>query len=365
MARFPRPIASAVCLLVFAASAPAVILYRTGDPAANTTAPPADDVAASGWNYEGVFGGFLGSPIAPHYFITAQHIGLASNVFSYHGTDYRVVNRFADPQSDLTIYQVDGTLPDFAPLYSRTDEVGQRIVAIGRGTQRGDPVVVNGATLGWLWGPGDGVKRWGENVVGSVLNYAAGWDLLRAPFDQDGLPNECTLSAGDSGGAVFINDNGVCKLVGIIYAVDGPFAYVANPDPNSSDTHQRPFNAAVYDARGLYAEDGNAWTLISDAAPVPAGFYPTRISTKLAWICSVVAAPVVGHEANFLTFTYTKLAIAEVTYTVEQSTDMVNWTAAATADQTISTSGSASVIKASIDISKTPALFLRLRTTQP
>jgi len=43
----------------------AVILYRTADPAANTTAP-AGDLAGSGWQFEGIFGGFLGTPIAPH-----------------------------------------------------------------------------------------------------------------------------------------------------------------------------------------------------------------------------------------------------------------------------------------------------------
>jgi hypothetical protein len=50
-------------------SAHAVIIYRTADPAQNTT-PRVNDVAGNGWNYAGTFGGFLGTAIAPHYFIT-------------------------------------------------------------------------------------------------------------------------------------------------------------------------------------------------------------------------------------------------------------------------------------------------------
>ena len=62
--------------------------------------------------------------------------------------------------------------------------------------------------LGWLWGPQDGVTRWGENSFSDVFRYQANWDLLYASFDPGGLTEECTLSSGDSGGAAFINDGG-------------------------------------------------------------------------------------------------------------------------------------------------------------
>src|ERR1039458_6573682 len=55
----------------------AIILYRTGDPAANTT-EPTGTLAGSGWQYEGLIGAFLGTAIAPHFFITAQHFGVRS-----------------------------------------------------------------------------------------------------------------------------------------------------------------------------------------------------------------------------------------------------------------------------------------------
>ena len=41
--------------------------------------------------------------------------------------------------------------------------------------------------------------------------------------------------------------------------------------------------------------------------PVPTGFYASRISSELAWICSVIANPQVGYEDNKLTLTYWRL----------------------------------------------------------
>src|SRR2546423_6641044 len=51
-----------------------IIFYSTGDPAHNTTAP-VGAITNSGWQYEGLWGAYLGTPIAPKYFITATHIG--------------------------------------------------------------------------------------------------------------------------------------------------------------------------------------------------------------------------------------------------------------------------------------------------
>src|SRR5882757_11346916 len=65
---------AAVSLLLGASSAKAILFYQTGDPNYNTTAP-GGSLTNSGWQYEGTWGGFLGTPIAPKYFITAAHVG--------------------------------------------------------------------------------------------------------------------------------------------------------------------------------------------------------------------------------------------------------------------------------------------------
>jgi hypothetical protein len=260
-------------LLISAALAPGVILLSTGDPTQNTTAPTGL-LSGSGWQYEGTFGSFLGTAIDPKHFITVQHIGVASTFF-YQGANYTIVQWFDDPQSDLRIFEVAETFPTYAPLYSRGDELGRNVVVFGRGTQRGDALFVGGTLHGWLWGASDGVQRWGESQVSQLQGT-----YLYCTFDQvTGGPNEAHLSSGDSGGAVFITDNGVWKLAGLHYGVDGPFA-ITPGDPT--------FNACLFDMRGLF--DSTLGRVISGTAPVPSGFYSIRISERLSWIVSIVPA---------------------------------------------------------------------------
>src|ERR1051325_7411619 len=75
---------SGIFLLMFMVTGSAVILYRTGDPTANTT-EPVGALAGSGWQYEGQFGAFLGTTISPHHFITAKHLGRVSDKFLFRG----------------------------------------------------------------------------------------------------------------------------------------------------------------------------------------------------------------------------------------------------------------------------------------
>jgi hypothetical protein len=257
-------------LLAFASLARGVILYRTGDPAANTT-EPTGSLAGSGWQYEGNFGDFLGTAIAPHYFVTAKHLGTGPTQFSFHGVNYAIVRSFADAGSDLCIFEVEGTLPVYAPVYTRSDEVGKHLVVIGRGTQRGAERVVNGQLRGWEYGPADGVQRWGENEVARILRGA-----LYVLFDRAGLPQEGHLSAGDSGGAVFLKDGEAWKLAGINSDVD---TFASGADRGG------PYTSAMFDERGSYRSDG---TLVTGPAPVPSGFYAARISSRLHWIYSII-----------------------------------------------------------------------------
>jgi hypothetical protein len=260
----------ALALLSFSAVAHGVLLFRTGDPTANTT-EPTGPLAGSGWQYEGTFGAYLGTAIAPHYFVTAKHLGNGPTQFFYHGVNYTIVRSFADPDADLRIFEVAETLPLYAPLYSRSDEVGKHLVVIGRGTQRGQDRIVNGQLRGWLWGASDLVQRWGENEIASIVG-----SRLYALFDQAGLPQEAHISSGDSGGAVFLSDGGVWKLAGINSDVD---SFASGPDGGG------PYEAAYFDERGSYRSDG---TLVTGDVPVPSGFYAARISPRIAWINSII-----------------------------------------------------------------------------
>jgi hypothetical protein len=259
-----------VAALLIATGTSAVILLRSGDPTANTT-EPTGELAGSGWQFEGMFGSFLGTAIGPHHFITAKHIGQVSDTFVFHGSNFPVVKAFADSKSDLQIFEIRGELEQFASLYSRSDEVGKRLVVIGRGTQRGATKIMNGELRGWEYGDSDRVQRWGENEVTSVTAR-----FLFVLFDQPGLPQEAHVSSGDSGGGVFLKEGAVWKLAGINSDVD---TFVSGPDRGG------PFSAALFDQRGSYRSNG---TLVAGDKPVPSGFYAARISQRVDWIQSVL-----------------------------------------------------------------------------
>src|SRR5438067_6891303 len=85
----------------FARIGQAIILLDTGNPQKNTSTPGDN----SGWQYEGRFGGYLGTPIAPMYFITAKHIGPQNGVFDFHGEIFTTTASYPDPASDLQIWK--------------------------------------------------------------------------------------------------------------------------------------------------------------------------------------------------------------------------------------------------------------------
>jgi len=339
----------------------AVILFDTGDPSVNTTAP-GGNLSNGGWQYEGDWGGLLGTPIAPQFFISAAHIGQAGGFISYQGANYIPVASYSLPNSDLLIWKVSSAFNSFAPLFTKRDEAGQHLVVIGRGTQRGSQLFLDGTLRGWNWGSSDGIRRWGENDVTGVLFYQ-GHDLLFANFDQPATPNdrpnECHLSTGDSGGAVFLDDAGQWKLAGINFSVD---------DLYSAPADNAEFTAAVFDARGYYTKDSNGmFVQITDPNPVPTSFYASRISSELAWIGSVIADPQVGWENNNLTLTYWRLTVpsTDIIYEIVQSTDLISWSPATPQEDILSTAGDLEQVKAKIDPGDADHLFVRLKVTRP
>jgi hypothetical protein len=266
-------------LLLYALPARSVLFYSTGDPSFNTNAPGTRALTNSGWQFVGAWAGFSGTVISSNCFLTAKHVGGAIGApFEFQGSNYLTTASYDDPTGDLRIWRVSGQFPIYAPLYTKRNERSKNLVVIGRGTQRGAEFRLNGKLKGWLWGPGDDVQRWGVNRVQSVVDGGAGLgELLRATFVAAGGRNEAALSAGDSGGPVFIKDGKFYKLAGINYAVDGPYS-TTNSGPG--------FDASLFDRRGLYQEtSADTWTLIPGrGGKLPGGFYATRVSSRVEWI---------------------------------------------------------------------------------
>lgn len=383
-------LALSVCALLVTPRTDAVVLYATGSTTANTT-EPTGPLADSGWQYEGTFGSVLGTPIAPQYFLSAKHVGMADSVIVFRGQSYTVANGFTEPTGDLQMWRITGTFPDFAPLYAKKDEAGKSLVVIGRGTQRGGEVYLNSVLKGWAPGAGDAVQRWGQNTAALVFEYGADNDLIVADFDQDGGPNEAHLTSGDSGGAIFMQDGAVWKLAGINFAVD---TVLRNDGPGIYTVVQAP----LFDCRGYFyisSVNPTVYTEITGAAPVPTSFYASRISKKLPWIYSItdpagslagdgipnllkyglgmdVTAPASaatstpGLEPGFVTLTYTKRTTAtDVTFSIERSSSFTSWTAATATNTVMSTVGTLQTIKAKVALNNEPSLYLRLRVTRP
>lgn len=279
-------------LLVLRAGA---VVFSDTDDSMHNTSTPGDN---SGWQYEGDVGGFLGVPIAPHFYITAKHIGGSiGQIFNFHGDSYVTIgfHDFLDPgdpmnpdddkTTDLRIWEVESAkpFPTYAPLSSGNADIGATATIYGGGAQRGDAVSVSSELKGWLWGSTNYRERWGRNLVTGTVNGGVHFgELLFCDFNKPGIIDECHLSTGDSGGGMFVLENGLWRLAGINFAVDGPFR---------TGPMGPAFNAALFDAGGLEYFNGpgpDDWvSLPEQAEDIPSSFVCSRISASLPWILSV------------------------------------------------------------------------------
>lgn len=260
-------------IAVGAVSSRAIVFNSTADPSFNTSTP-GGAYADSGWQYAGYWGGVSGTPISPNAFLTATHVGgNVGDTFLYGGLSYTTTA--VHNNGDLAVWEVSQTFSTYAPLMTLKPAINAEVVVIGRGTQRGAEVSVDGQIKGWEWGASDGVLRWGVNNIS-----ANSGSFLRFNLDAGGGVNEAFLTGGDSGGPMFAMEDGVWKLAGIHYGVDGPYGYTANG---------ATFNAALSDRGGLYR---NGVPFADNVADNPGPAYSTSIAPSLPWITSVAAVPV-------------------------------------------------------------------------
>ena len=268
--------------------------------AAGNTGTPLDAGLASRWNQVGDWGSYLGTPIAPNYFLTAKHIGGAvgqSITFPDDNSSYQTVATFQDPNSDLALWQISGAFPSsrIVPMYAGNVVAGVPLTIFGRGLPRTNTVVTganwpNGTEAkGWLWGTAASARSWGTNTLDGLGDGGAAGTQLAYDFDATGGSNEGILSIGDSGGPVFIYQSGAWGLAGINYAV-GPLAVRETIDGPT-------LTAALYDYGGLYLETGSpvSWQLVSATmANKPAVSYSTFLSPRSDWIEAVITVPEPG-----------------------------------------------------------------------
>jgi len=277
----------------------AIVFYATDDVNHNTSAPTGA-FEDSGWQYQGRFGTYLATIIGMQHIITAQHIGVQGGTFVHNGifnggsdVVYNIdgsanggVGYWDIAGTDLRIFKVQEIFPYYAPLYTGGLEVGLSLVTHGLGGPRGTEVLVGGTLHGWEHTASDGTARWGSNTVSGIHASALG-DLLMANFSASGTAEEATLSSGDSGAGLFVNDGGVWKLAGVNYSVDGRF------DTNNIVGDGSDFDAALFDRGGLYqGSDAFGWTLVPDLIlDNPSSLYASRISSNASSIMAIAVVP--------------------------------------------------------------------------
>jgi hypothetical protein len=264
-----------VCCSLEVPVARAIIVFGSGDPARNTE-PPSGSLEASGWRWQGRWKFALGTVIGPRQFVTARHLGGApGDAFEFRGLHYRTVALTNRPGTDLNVVTVAGRFADFAPLNTGTHEFGRPLMLFGRGSRRGETV----PGRGWWVGDYDGVLRWGTNTVkGSVAaNQSPVGELLVFDFSGSVGSDEGMYTGGDSGSGAFVFDrDGLWRLAGVGYAVEGPY---------SSDTNAAPQFGALFDTRGLWAGPlGSQQRLPNGGAATGTLGYMTRVSSHAAWL---------------------------------------------------------------------------------
>jgi len=296
---------------MLACRAEGVVFADNGDPLHNTTSPGDN----SGWQYEGNVGDFLGVPIAPHFYITAKHIGgSVGQVFNFHGDSYVTIAfhdsppTMASATTDLRIWEVDHAkpFPTYSPLSTGVADTGASAAIYGGGAQRGSSVTVSAELKGWEWGNSGYRQRWGRNVVTGTVNGGNDYgELLYCDFDKPGIVDECHLSTGDSGGGLFVLEDGLWRLAGINLSVDGPFR-IGPTGP--------AFYAALFDAGGLEYSNGPTWVFLPDQTEnIPSSFYCSRIAASLPWILNVTGQSGSLAPENFSAWQHLYFTPSEIT----------------------------------------------------
>lgn len=275
MARIVRTGLFFLFLAALSPSARAIILSDPGATDLTNTTAPMGFYAGSGWDYQGLWGSFLGTPIGPNHFVTAKHVsGRIGESFIYRGSSYMTDDYVDAPNSDLRIWHVLSPFPDYAPIYLKPLNIGQELVIFGRGTDRGAPVGTSARGAGWLWGATNSTQRWGTNRVSAVSER-----LLVAEFNfGTSDPYEAHLSVGDSGGGVFIkDDDDLWKLAAVNYSVSNAYSTEAEGSER--------FNASLYDQTGFFEE------LRSTPLTGPGELYLSRLDAHADFIKDVVGVP--------------------------------------------------------------------------
>ncbi len=224
------------CLAVLLAPTALALVFGSPDTEPATPQPPNfpywEHVTQRRYNGPSVI--YLGAGFA----LTARHVGMGEIFLD--GEVYEPVTRSqhtilneSGSAADAMIFELerDQSPPDWPllPIAARPPEPGEDLLLIGfgRGRERVIEVERDGVTrFGFIW-TDKAEKRWGTNRTTDVGQIAVqrsySTRAIAFDFDPPDSPNttryEAQAAVGDSGGAVFVERDGVWKLAGMMISV--------------------------------------------------------------------------------------------------------------------------------------------------
>jgi hypothetical protein len=272
----------------------AVITF--GGTGNNYTPAPGDSNVSSVNNYEGfINGSFTGTIVNSNYVIAAAHtFGAVQQQFTFNDFNTLGVAQTFNTQivaslDDLELCSIVPGQTDTlgnaavfpalqqAPIYTGNSEIGAPVVDVGRGVSRSVPV-----TGGWATDGSQGPFSWGTNTIAAIptdtqlsTSGSLGGDYLQFTFNNNPAdPNECIDTVFDSGGGLFINNNGAYQLAGINTLVDSAYT-----GPSANDLAA----AVLYDTYGYYQLTPGG-VFMQNTNHTPESTYATRVSSKANFI---------------------------------------------------------------------------------
>ncbi len=294
----------------------AVVISSTTD---NTTAPPDQTFP---WDNVGITNGGSAVYLGDRWVLTARHVAGAPTTVEFPGigtfpplADSWIPIENSDPSltefTDLVLFRLQDNpgLPSI-PIASETPAVGTEVYVVGNGRDREDEITYWNADITPVrndWTETDDVnaeyagyktlstktKRWGTSLIEDdeqlYFEFDSGhtrtWPVngldvvfLITEFDKEGYSNSVVLNSdsspetefesqavfGDSGGGLFVQNDGVWELAGIINAVDG---YSGQEEPGGPSG---VFNA-LFGAKTLSANLADYRDTIISHSGFPAG----------------------------------------------------------------------------------------------